>query len=236
MQLNPATNDSDEGHEPWLNEIPKSSPLWRDFEEDVQQHLASRFTDVVVSHNEMMEGHISHHMRQVDVLLKGTIAGMDISVVVECKRNESRPLHIGVVDAFAGKLQDIGAEKGVLWAFGGFDSGAVARAERAINPKIELRTLRDFEDGREIDDEFFSRNDCPNDSCWFGEVSWQSREEGGVSLEYGTCDHCGTLAARCPECEDIAALDSGTVECLGCSGSWTVTYSKDYEFAVDWSP
>jgi hypothetical protein len=65
----------------------------------------------------------------------GTVAGIDLSVAVECKRH-SRAVDVGVVDQFIGKLLDIGADRGVLYSYSGFTSPAVLRCERAMNPNV----------------------------------------------------------------------------------------------------
>lgn len=227
---------ADDSEEATPNDVVVGSPLWLMFEEDVQGHIASHFDDVVVEHNVKLEGRVSRRARQVDVLVTGSIAGSEIQVVVECKRNASKPLKIGVVDAFAGKLQDIGAEKGILWAFGGFDAGARARASGAVNPRIELRDLTDFEAGRDVDEEFFSKVDCPNENCW-GEISWTTDVgyESKRALEHGLCDSCGTHAGRCPECGEITVLDWSSATCFGCGGSWSILRYRDDEEFVDWT-
>lgn len=218
------------------SKVSKASPLWKDFEQDVADHIASRFAGVKVTHNATLPGVVSKRDRQIDVLVEGTLGGSDIRLVVECKRYATRTLKIGTVDAFAGKLQDVGAELGVLWSFSGFDVGATARAKGAINPRIELRTWQDFEDHREINDEFFSAADCPNDECW-GEVGWHTVEgdESKRALEVGHCDQCGTLAGRCPECEEITSLDSSANQCWGCDAEWTVLGTHHGDQHIDWS-
>lgn len=219
------------------SDVLPGSPAWLQFEKDVESHIAARFEDVNVTHDSKMLGRISGRQRQVDVLVEGTFAGSRIQVVVECKRNASKPLVIGVVDAFAGKLQDIGAEKGVLWAFGGVDSGARARAEGAINPRIEVRTLDDFLSSHEIPDEFFNPADCPNPNCWGGEVGWHdlTAQESNREFEAGYCESCGTHAGKCPECGEITVLDWDGMPCDGCGAHWSVFRFSDGEVTVDWS-
>jgi hypothetical protein len=55
-------------------------------------------------------------------------------VVFECKRYTTRKVGIGAVDASMGKCINMQIGHGVLYAFGGFDAGAEARARASTNP------------------------------------------------------------------------------------------------------
>lgn len=74
-------------------------------------------------------------MRQIDVLARGLVAGVEITLVVECKLYQ-RPVAIGDVDQFVGKLIDIGADRGILYSGSGFTGGAAARALGAVSPAV----------------------------------------------------------------------------------------------------
>jgi hypothetical protein len=109
--------------------------MWRTYEEQVAKLLASFDPNATVVHNERVEARLSKVMRQVDVWVRGRIIGQEIIIAVECKL-VSRPLDIGVVDEFVGKLLDLGADRGVLYSASGMTPNAVHRAEMAINPSI----------------------------------------------------------------------------------------------------
>lgn len=79
--------------------------------------------------------------RQVDVWVSGKIIGQEITITIECKM-VSRPLEIGVINEFVGKLLDLGADRGVLYSASGMTPNAVHRAEGAISPSIALVSLR----------------------------------------------------------------------------------------------
>lgn len=49
---------------------------------------------------------------------------------------KSRPLDIGAVDEFVGKLLDLGADRGILYSGSGMTPNAVHRAEAAISPSV----------------------------------------------------------------------------------------------------
>ena len=68
--------------------------------------------------------------REVDVLVSGSLGGYAVRVAIECK-NERRPIGVQKMDAFVGKLMDIGipSQHGVFVSTSGYTSGALARAE-----------------------------------------------------------------------------------------------------------
>jgi hypothetical protein len=86
--------------------------------------------------NQRITGRMSQAGRQVDVWAAGFIAGVDVNVAIECKRY-SRPVNVGTVDEFAGKLQDLNADRGILYSYSGFTSSAVNRAALSSSPRIQ---------------------------------------------------------------------------------------------------
>lgn len=68
-------------------------------------------------------------LRQIDVLIRSTVAGIDILTIVEC-RDHARPLDIGNVDALHSKMQDVKAQKAVLVSPNGYSAMAEKKASR----------------------------------------------------------------------------------------------------------
>jgi hypothetical protein len=89
----------------------------------------------LVEHNARAHGQYSRFPRQIDVLVKGSVAGIAITVVVECK-HRSKSVGLGAVDEFIGKLLDVGADRGVMYSFAGFTSPAACRAALSSNPAV----------------------------------------------------------------------------------------------------
>jgi hypothetical protein len=118
----------------------ENSPLWQTYEEQVAELVAALDSNAEVTHNKRVEARLSKAMRQVDVWVRGRIIGQEIIVVVECKM-VTRPLAIGTVDEFVGKLLDLGADRGVLYSASGMTPNAVWRAQMATNPSIIPVTL-----------------------------------------------------------------------------------------------
>lgn len=118
-----------------LRLINKNSPAWVRYEQQIAQLIAALDGNAEVVHNKKVKGRLSSVMRQVDVLVRGKIMGQEIMIAVECKMT-SRPLEIGAIDEFVGKLLDLGAERGVLYSASGMTTSAVYRAEGASSPSV----------------------------------------------------------------------------------------------------
>lgn len=117
-----------------------NSPEWKAYEKQVAQLVAALDVNAEVTHNKLIEGRLSSAMRQVDVWVRGKIIGQEITIAVECKM-VSRPLEIGTIDEFVGKLLDLGADRGVLYSASGMTPNAVHRAEGATSPSVILVSL-----------------------------------------------------------------------------------------------
>lgn len=112
-----------------------ANPLWRRFELSVVEMLSVMDRRSEILHDQKVMGRLSQCKRQIDVVARGTVIGIEMLVVVECKRHK-RAIDIGVMDGFIGKLLDLGADRGVIYSYGGFTSAAVARAQAAYNPAV----------------------------------------------------------------------------------------------------
>ncbi len=219
-------------------EVTKSDPAWKIFEKDVAAFVAELDDSAVVEHDVKVSGRFSGRKRQIDVRVTGTVGGSTFEVAIECKRNAKKALGIAVVDEFVGKVLDVGVDRGVLYAFGGFDAGAKARAKGSIHPKIELRDLGDrdvdlLQPWADIADDFV-RDDCPNPDCW-GEITWGDySSEAGRAVKAGTCDSCGSLVGECAVCGEKTSLDAERTRCDGCWGAaWEVVWSRSDHDGID---
>lgn len=121
-----------------------SDPLWLKYEQAVAQMLSGFDPSSLILHNQRVTGRFSGVGRQVDVWAEGRVAGADIRVAVECKRY-NRSVGVGVVDEFAGKLQDLDADRGLLYSWSGFTEAAANRAARSSSPRIQTVDLAAIE-------------------------------------------------------------------------------------------
>jgi Restriction endonuclease len=102
----------------------------KEFEEtvhDLYALLSENEAYQSVQKNVMLPG--ADGLRQIDVLIKATIANFDVLTIVEC-RDHSRPLDITAIDGLHSKMQDVKAHKAVLVSRAGFSKAARNKAER----------------------------------------------------------------------------------------------------------
>lgn len=187
-------------------QAPKSGPQWLTFEKDVAAFL-EKLGDSLVVHDQLVDGTVSKTQRQVDVYCTGEIAGTEVTIAVECKRYV-RPLGIGGVDQFIGMLLDIGAEKGILYAYSGYTAPAKARAENASSPRVELRNLENLVAWSDDLHELADDDPCQQPECW-GSLTWYELDTDAsamkgkkkkLTVEVGRCGSCGQPDLNCPRC------------------------------------
>jgi ribosomal protein S27E len=75
--------------------------------------------------------------------------------------------------------------------------------------------------------QFTGFGDCPNDNCYTGDIDWRTYVSGGMAVDAGTCNTCGTVAVRCPDCGAERGLFFDDVACAGCENEFSIVYDKD---------
>ncbi|MGK3206740.1 restriction endonuclease [Amycolatopsis sp. MEPSY49] len=118
-----------------IEESDHVDPLWERYEISIQEMLSGLDRAASVLHNAQVPGRLSQIARQVDVWVTGTVIKQEISIAVECKRRQ-RPVDVQIIDAFIGKLLDIGADRGVIYSYSGFSDGANMRAHAPQSPGV----------------------------------------------------------------------------------------------------
>jgi len=203
---------------------------WQLFEKEVRDSLRRLDKHATVAWNHSTVGLISGTPRQIDVYATGTIAGQAFVIAVECKHYK-RPLGIGAVDEFAGKLQDIGADRGIVYGLNGLTEPAQLRATGAVQPRIAVGELVLGPNHIPVDIEpLLKFGDCPNPNCIAGDISWETwRASDGQTLEVGVCSLCGTWSTRCPEpnCGEVQAFVNDDESCY-CGTRLSLDRDNDY--------
>jgi hypothetical protein len=105
----------------------------RDFELLVQNLIYGLLTfeghmPVTVHHRKRYPGKRSGHHHEIDLSYTTQSAGADVLVLVECKAYR-RPVPVEDVLTLAERVDDIGANKGILVSLSGFDPGAIRIAK-----------------------------------------------------------------------------------------------------------
>ncbi|RII93108.1 restriction endonuclease [Clavibacter californiensis] len=215
----------------------KTSSRWKLYEREVEARLRELDNRAHIEWDARRMGKISGAMRQIDVIAENPIVGEIIGVVVECKAY-ARPVDVGKVDEFVGKLQDLGAGVGLLYALNGVTPAARRRAELNSLPRIVLRDLGStaeapqggkvvIEDGwAELAAEALGYSLCGAEHC-FGEVFLGPWRDG--ELQAGLCDSCGSLNVQCtdPRCGDVNVMDVGDNVCFSCDATYYVDHDSD---------
>lgn len=112
-------------------------PKWKKFEKIVAGIHMLTSQGAEVKFDDHIVGRKTGNRRQVDVSIRFKHTYYDYLAVVECKDYTGR-VPIKEVEAFSKKLEDLGADKGIMVSHDGFQDGAnkTAKADR-----IELFTL-----------------------------------------------------------------------------------------------
>lgn len=116
---------------------------WREYEHYVHTRLSKIFPEADIKHDVKRWGYLSETERQVDIYIKGAVAGFDLDIAVDCKYF-SRNIDVKAVDAYVSMLRDIRANKGVMITNAGYSDAAYNRAYNDIQD-LELRII-EFDD------------------------------------------------------------------------------------------
>jgi hypothetical protein len=216
-----------------------SEKLWQIYEMDVKKRAVDLNANATVEHNVKLPGKISGTPRQIDVLVTGIVSGEKIEIAIECKKY-SKKIGIGKVDEFAGKLEDIGVDRGILYSFEGVTAPAFARAEGASQPRITLGDLKGptpvLPDWQRIVPEikFPKFGDCPNVNCGLGDIDWNEwQQDSGEVIEAGTCTACGVDAVLCPlPCGEKTAFIFSKQKCDACERFYEFEQDRDGTFGA----
>jgi hypothetical protein len=110
---------------------------WKQYQRDVATFLSSLGFDTKV--DESIRGARAEH--DIDVTARTSIAGVKQLWIVECK-SWRRPVPKERLLTFRGIVEDVGADRGILFSESGFQSGAKTAAQ---NTNITLTSFLDFE-------------------------------------------------------------------------------------------
>ena len=115
----------------------KKDPKWKKFEKVVAGIHILRDREAIVKFNDRIQGRRTGRKQQVDVSVRFKKGFYSYLIIIECK-NLTRGVEIGDVQAFATKMDDLGADKGIMVSANFFQEGAIATAEQY---KVELHNL-----------------------------------------------------------------------------------------------
>ncbi|CAN5897338.1 hypothetical protein BH11BAC7_BH11BAC7_35900 [soil metagenome] len=125
------------------NNKPKNTD-WKDYELQILKVFREKYPKRLVVDNQKIIGRHSKGLRQIDVAVFKT-DDKKIDYVIECK-NLNRTVTVPVLDAFYGKLHDIGIKHGIIVTTKGFSISTKNYAEKKniILTTIDYEYLKDY--------------------------------------------------------------------------------------------
>jgi len=116
---------------------------WKEYELYITRHFQKQFPNTSIQHDVKRKGLMSRTKRQIDILIEGKLAGIDLAIIVDCKYFDKR-VGIKEVESFLSFLRDLKASKGILITNRGYTKAAHDRATYD-SQDVELRII-DFKD------------------------------------------------------------------------------------------
>ncbi len=98
-----------------------------DMLEDILEQMCSNIRNAKITRNAKILGKKSNTERDVDIFIEGSVGAFDVKIAVESK-NYAEPVGIERIESLKSKLEDIGAELGVMICPTGFTQPAQERA------------------------------------------------------------------------------------------------------------
>ncbi len=120
-----------------LNKEVGLDPKWRKFEKLIAAIHTLRMEGAEVTFDDHIHGRRTSRRRQCDITIRFANAFYSFLLVIDGK-DWNGPVPIDEVEAFCTKLEDVGADKGIMVSPHGFQEGAIKAAEAC---RIELFTL-----------------------------------------------------------------------------------------------
>jgi hypothetical protein len=118
-------------------------PKWKQFEKLVAKIHELFSNDAKITVNDKVIGKRTGQEREIDISIKFAQGFYEYFLAIECK-DYKKPVSIDKIEAFSTKLQDIGANKGIVVSSKGFQEGAIKSA--GVND-IELYTFEEIISG-----------------------------------------------------------------------------------------
>jgi hypothetical protein len=126
------------------------SPMnWKDYESLVYDEFRAKYPDYELLSDQKILGRHSKVPRQIDIVIKANVAGIEMVGVFDCKYFNKK-VNVKVIDSMFGFIDDIGAHFGGVISVKGFSVGANNRAHAA---GIDLRVIT-FESPETVVDQF----------------------------------------------------------------------------------
>jgi hypothetical protein len=169
---------------------------WKDYELQILKVYREKYPKKLVLDNQKIKGRHSKRLRQIDVIVYSK-DGQKIDLIIECK-NLSRTVTVGILDAFYGKLHDLGIKRGIIVSTQGHSSSTqnYANSKGIILETISYEYLKDYYyiPPREIPEIFMKATRYRTPYC----DSCDIRALYEIGEVYGMAEH---EPLYCPKCK-----------------------------------
>lgn len=117
---------------------------WKDYELQILKIYREKYPKRLVLDNQKIAGRHSKKPRQIDVIVYKTDC-QRIDLIIECK-NLNKTVTVGILDAFYGKLHDLGIKRGVIVSTKGFSTSTknYAKKKNIVLESIDYEYLKDY--------------------------------------------------------------------------------------------
>lgn len=200
---------------------------WQAYEQEIFDTFRDKFNDdlkkCVFTKNDHIVGQFSRVKRQIDLSIRGELAGMPLLGVVECKYL-NKNVDVKAVEAFTSLLRDVKAHFGIIVTNKNYSKAAQNRAK---TEGIHLEIIR----GDEIDEYEFTWDTCqicdPGDDKPLTMIEWGTpygiMHGDMVSIvQGGRCNWCNSIHVKCQACGSITPVYecdyNNVLECEGGCG------------------
>jgi tetratricopeptide (TPR) repeat protein len=106
---------------------PRNDAHWLTYEDQVFDVFKEHYPNATVQRNVHLVGRFSKRKRQIDILITEDAPSGPLQTVVDTKFFK-RKIDVKAVDGFAGFVDDVGAQRGMLITSGGYTRAALKRA------------------------------------------------------------------------------------------------------------
>lgn len=107
--------------------VKKANPRWAIYEQQVFDAIKEHFPNAQVQRNVHVKGRFSKRQRQIDILVAEKTPAGPLNTIIDTKFF-TRNIDVKAVDALAGFVEDVGAQKGMLITSRGYTRAALRRA------------------------------------------------------------------------------------------------------------
>lgn len=186
---------------------------WEQYEQQIFEKFSSKYNNCSFIKNHSIKGIYSNVDRQIDVAIKGSIAGCEQFGIIECKCYNKK-IDVHIIDGLIGFMQDVNASFGLIITTCGFSEAAKNRAK---NQHIHLDTVElDNLESYEFEPDITLCHMC--DDKYRNIVFWD-RHNVENSFDIGHCAYCNETHIKCKNCGCITSVTesekNGIIECQG---------------------